>query len=97
MDPDIRKMVGRLDSQFGKLSGQVDEIRDGVRQVMAIAEADPEMALTKSRKVLESVLRQVWAHYIPGEPIGTRPLEFVIQRLQKDGFLPGSGRRSRSP
>ncbi len=38
--------------------------------------------------MLESVLRRVWEHFIPNEPIGTRPLEEVIQRLQKNGYLP---------
>ncbi len=46
------------------------------------------MALTKARKVLESVLRRVWEHFLPNEPVGTRPLEEVLQRLQKNGYLP---------
>ena len=56
--------------------------------MVAVAEADPEMALTKAAKVLEGVLRRVWEHFIPNEPIGTRPLEEVLQRLQKNGYLP---------
>ncbi len=66
----------------------MEELHENVRQVVAVAEADPEMALTKARKVLESVLRRVWEHFIPNEPIGTRPLEEDIQRLQKNGYLP---------
>ncbi len=30
----------------------------------------------------------MWEHFIPNEPIGTRPLEEVLQRLQKNGYLP---------
>ncbi len=88
MDPTVREAVERLDDRLSRLSSQMDELRQNVRQVAAVAEADPEMALTKARKVLESVLRRVWEHFIPNEPIGTRPLEEVLQRLQKNGFLP---------
>ena len=88
MDPSVRALVNRLDDRLGRLSSQMEELHESVRQVVAVAEADPEMALTKVRKVLESVLRRVWEHFIPNEPIGTRPLEEVLQRLQKNGYLP---------
>ena len=88
MDPAVRKLVNRLDDHLGRLSSQMEELHESVRQVVVVAEADPEMALTKARKVLESVLRRVWEHFIPNEPIGTRPLEEVLQRLQKNGHLP---------
>jgi uncharacterized protein (TIGR03067 family) len=88
MDPTVREAVERLEDRLSRLSSQMDEMRQNVRQVAAVAEADPEMALTKARKVLESVLRRVWEHFIPNEPIGTRPLEEVLQRLQKNGYLP---------
>jgi uncharacterized protein (TIGR03067 family) len=88
MDPEMRELISRIDARLGSLSSQVEEMRASVRQVVAVAEADPEMALTKARKVLESVLRRVWEHFIPGEPVGTRPLEEIIQRLQKNGYLP---------
>ena len=88
MDPAVRELVNRLDDRLGHLSSQMEELRESVRQVVVVAEADPEMALTKARKVLEGVLRRVWEHFIPSEPIGTRPLEEVLQRLQKNGYLP---------
>ncbi len=88
MDSTVRELIGRLDERLGQMSGQLDELHASVRQVVAVAEADPEMALTKARKVLEGVLRRVWEHFIPNEPIGTRPLEEVLQRLQKNGYLP---------
>ena len=45
------------------------------------------MALTRARKVLEYVVRDVYQHRIH-EPPGTRPLENLLQRLVKDGFFP---------
>ena len=88
MDPEVRALVDRLDDRLGRLSSQMEELHESVRQVVVVAEADPEMALTKARKVLESVLRRVWEHFIPNEPIGTRPLEEILQRLQRNGHLP---------
>src|SRR6516165_6164164 len=88
MDPAVRELVNRLDDRLGHLSSQMEELHESVRQVVVVAEADPEMALTKARKVLESVLRRVWEHFIPNEPIGTRPLEEILQRLQRNGYLP---------
>jgi uncharacterized protein (TIGR03067 family) len=88
MDPAVRESLKRLDERLSSLSSQMDELRQNVRQVAVVAEADPEMALTKARKVLESVLRRVWEHFLPNEPVGTRPLEEVLQRLQKNGYLP---------
>jgi len=88
VDPAVRELVNRLDDRLGHLSSQMEELRESVRQVVVVAEADPEMALTKARKVLERVLRRVWEHFIPNDPIGNRPLEEVLQRLQKNGYLP---------
>lgn len=45
------------------------------------------MALIRSRKVLEYVVRDVFQRRVQ-EPPGTRPLESLIQRLVKDGYLP---------
>ena len=46
-----------------------------------------KMALTRARKVLEYVIRDVYERRI-NEPPGTRPLENLLQRLVKDGFIP---------
>jgi hypothetical protein len=62
-------------------------LRDGVQKAIDIADRDPEMALTRSRKVLEWVIREVYERRI-NEPPGTRPLENLLQRLVKDGFFP---------
>src|SRR5262245_39368327 len=45
------------------------------------------MALTRARKVLEYVIRDVYSRRY-SEPPGTRPLENLLQRLVKDGYFP---------
>ncbi len=71
----------------GSLSSQFQELRDGVRQAIVIADQDPEMSLTRARKVLESVVRRVFERQV-GEPAGSRPLENLLQRIVKDGHIP---------
>ena len=83
MDPTPKDVLTRLD----KLSGQMEELRDGFKQAVAIADLDPDMALTRARKVLEFVVRDVFQRHT-GEEAGTRPLENLLQRLVKDGHLP---------
>jgi formylglycine-generating enzyme required for sulfatase activity len=83
MDASLGSLVGRLDH----LSDEFRELRDGVQKAIQIADADPEMALTRARKVLEYVVRDVYERRIK-EPPGTRPLENLLQRLVKDGFFP---------
>ncbi len=83
MDDSLKALVGwleQIDDQFG-------ELRDGVQQVIKIADASPEMALTRARKVLEFVIRDVYERRIL-EPPGTRPLENLLQRLVREGFFP---------
>jgi hypothetical protein len=70
-----------------QLSDEFRDLRDGVRKAIRIADEDPEMALTRARKVLEYVVRDVYERRIQ-EPPGTRPLENLLQRLVKDGFFP---------
>jgi hypothetical protein len=45
------------------------------------------MALARSRKVLELLIRDVYQRRI-GQPPGTRPLENLIQQLVKHGHFP---------
>src|SRR5262249_52548861 len=66
---------------------QFRELREGVLRAIRIADEDPEMALTRARKVLEYVIREVYERRIK-EPPGTRPLENLLQRLVKDGYFP---------
>ena len=83
MDPSLQPLIARLEH----LSDQFRELRDGVEKAIKIADDDPEMALTRARKVLEYVIRDVYERRIK-EPPGTRPLENLLQRLVKDGFFP---------
>lgn len=83
VDPTLQDVLGRLE----RVSGQLEELRDGVRQAVAIAELDPDMALTRARKVLEFIVRDVFQRHT-GEEAGTRPLENLLQRLVKDGYFP---------
>jgi hypothetical protein len=63
------------------------EIKEGVRKAVQVAPLDPDMALTRVRKVLEHVIRDVFQRRCNEDP-GTRPLENLLQRLVKDGHLP---------
>jgi hypothetical protein len=83
MDPSLQPLLDRLDH----LADEFREVREGVHRAVDIADRDPEMALTRARKVLELVVREVYQRRL-AEPPGTRPLENLIQRLVKDGFFP---------
>lgn len=83
MDSSLQQLIDRLN----QLSDQFEELRSGVLRAVHIADEDPEMALIRSRKVLEYIVRDVYVRRV-GEPPGTRPLENLIQRLVKDGHFP---------
>jgi hypothetical protein len=82
MDQPLQALLARLDC----VSGPFQELRDGVRRAIRIADDDPEMALTRVRKVLEFVVREVYERRCQ-EPPGTRPLENLLSRLVRDGHL----------
>jgi hypothetical protein len=84
MDPTLVELLQRLD----QVTSQCEELRADVHKAIVVAEVDPEMSLTRARKVLEFVIRRVWQRSIPDEEAGTRPLENLLQRLVKDGHLP---------
>jgi hypothetical protein len=81
MDPSLQTLLDRLADEFR-------EVREGVRRAVDIAGRDPEMALTRVRKVLELVVHEVYQRRL-AEPPGTRPLENLLQRLAREGHLPG--------
>ena len=83
MEPALQALTDRLN----RLSDQFRELREGVQQTILIADLAPEMALTRARKVLEYVVRDVFEHRIK-EPPGTRPLENLLDRLVKDHHFP---------
>jgi formylglycine-generating enzyme required for sulfatase activity len=83
MDPSLQHLIECVN----QLSDQFQELRQGVLRAVHIADADPEMALIRARKVLEYLVRDVFVRRVQ-EPPGTRPLENLIQRLVKDGHFP---------
>jgi hypothetical protein len=83
MDPSLQALLARLD----RLTDEFRELREGVQKAVRVADLDPEMALTRARKVLEYVIRDVYEQRIK-EPPGTRPLENLLQRIVKDGYFP---------
>jgi formylglycine-generating enzyme required for sulfatase activity len=83
MDPSLQPLLDRLDH----LADEFRDIREGVRKAIDIADRDPEMALTRSRKVLELMVREVYERRIQ-EPAGTQPLEGLLQRLHQNDHLP---------
>jgi hypothetical protein len=83
MPESVEMLVYRLN----RLPDELVEIKDGVRKAIQVAPLDPDMALTRVRKVLEQVVRDVYQRRCDEEP-GTRPLENLLQRLVKDGHLP---------
>jgi hypothetical protein len=83
MDRQFQPLLRLLD----QLSDEFVELQDGVRKAIRIADHDPEMALTRARKVLEYIVRDVYGRRCNEKP-GTQPLENLLQRLSKDGHLP---------
>jgi formylglycine-generating enzyme required for sulfatase activity len=83
MDSALQALLKRLDH----LSEQFRELKEGVHRAIRIADEDPEMALTRARKVLEYIIREIYQRRL-AEPPGTRPLENLLQRLVKEGYFP---------
>ena len=83
MEPALQHLIGRLD----RLTDEFRELREGVRKAVLVADLDPDMALTRARKVLEYVVRDVFERRLE-EPPGTRPLENLLQRLVKESIFP---------
>jgi hypothetical protein len=83
MEPSLQPLLALLET----LSDEFREVREGLLKAVDIADRDPEMALTRTRKVLEFVVREVYQRRV-GKPPGTNPLENLVQRLVKDGHFP---------
>src|SRR5262245_16031647 len=82
MQLSLESLLARLN----RLSDEFRELREGSEQAVRVAARDAEVALTRSRKVLEHLIREVYERRCH-EPAGTRPLENLLQRLVKDGVL----------
>jgi uncharacterized protein (DUF697 family) len=74
-------------TRLERLSTQVQELRDEVRQAVTLAELDPQMSLMRARRALEFMVREVFERRV-GQRAGTQPLENLLQRIVKDGYLP---------
>src|SRR5207302_9660934 len=83
MESSVQDFLHQLD----RLSDEFHELREGVQKAVRVADLDPEMALTRARKVLEYVVRDVYERRLQ-EPPGTRPLDNLLERLVKDGYFP---------
>ena len=76
-------LMQRLDS----LSGELLELRQEIKLTLQLADIDPRMTLTRTRRVLEYVVNEVYRRHFNEDP-GTRPLENLLQRLIKEHILP---------
>jgi hypothetical protein len=83
MDSQFQDLIDRLDL----LSDQFNDLRGLIRKAIRLADDDPEMALTRVRKVLEYVVHDAYQRLVKESP-GTRPLENLLQLLVKGGHLP---------
>lgn len=81
--PTLELLLKRLDD----LTAEFQELRAEIIKAVRIAEDDPEMALTRARKVLEYVVDDVYTLRVK-EDRGNRSLENLLVRLVKDGHLP---------
>jgi CheY-like chemotaxis protein len=83
MDLSLQQLLALLDD----LPEVCRDIREGIRMAIRAADQDPEMALTRCRKVLELVVREVYERRCQEVP-GSRPLDELLRRITKDGHLP---------
>jgi eukaryotic-like serine/threonine-protein kinase len=86
--PDFHGQVDRLIRGLEQLLVRNRDIREGVRRAARIADEDPKMALGRARMVLELMVRDVYERRF-NEPPGSRSLENLVRRLDKEGGLPG--------
>src|SRR5260370_19035307 len=66
-----------------RISEEFAVIRQGIERAIQLAENDPEMALTRTRKVLEFVIREVCQRLCHENP-GTRNLDELMRRVRGD-------------
>src|SRR5206468_3175840 len=79
----VERLVRGLEHLFAKK----DEVKEGVQKAAALTGDDPEMALVRSRKLLESAVRDVYQRRLK-EPPGNRSLEKLAERLDQNGYFP---------
>ena len=82
MDSSFQDLLKRLDH----LSDQFHDLREGVQKAVLVADLDPEMALTRARKVLELVVREVYERRCqepPGTPTERPRWPMIVLRTPK--------------
>jgi len=87
LGPEFNVHVDRLIHSLKDLIKDQQELWDSLQRARDVAEKDPEWALSRARKVLERVVREVYERRI-GEPAGTRSLEKIVERLIDQWYLP---------
>jgi formylglycine-generating enzyme required for sulfatase activity len=85
---DFAAHVDRLISGLEKLLARKRELTAGVEKASHIASEDPPAGLWRAGKLLEHVVRDLYERRFQ-EPPGTRPVETLIQRLEREAGLPG--------
>lgn len=63
------------------------EISDGVKKAVTLIDFDPDMALGRTRKVLDFIISDLYKREFE-KPPGTQPLENLVQQLSKAAKLP---------
>ncbi len=87
LGPEFNVHVDRLIHNLKDLIKDQQELWDGLERARDVAEKDPEWALSRVRKVLERIAREVYERRI-NEPAGTRSLEKIVERLVQEWYLP---------
>lgn len=73
--------------RVNNLTDELRELREEIELTVRLADIDPRMTLTRTRRVLENVVTDVFQRHLHEDP-GTRPLENLLQRLVKEHFMP---------
>jgi formylglycine-generating enzyme required for sulfatase activity len=85
---DFPAHLDRLINRLEKLLALRRKLTAGAEKASHIASEDPPAGLWRAGKLLEHVVREVYERRFQ-EPAGTRPLESLIQRLDREAGLRG--------
>jgi hypothetical protein len=87
-DPDaLTRKVLNIEAGVQELQKELHKIKADMQKFLQIAQRDPAMALVRARKIIEHVVRDLFARYLPNEKPGTQPLQSLIDRLAKENIL----------
>lgn len=82
-DHSLETLLKRLDL----MSGELDELRQEIRLTVQLVDIDPRMTLTRTRRVLEYLVNDIFRRHFEEDP-GTRPLDNLLDRVIKEHVLP---------